>query len=111
MYAYELFLQSWVWTRENLSTMFANNKGTDQTAHVPSLLSASVIRFLENIITKLATSEISVFELASVADQADLSTTLLETPKTCFFASKLNDYYSKNTICAQTYNDAPVCLF
>ena len=40
---------------------FANNKGADQPAHPRSLISAIVIRLLESIISKLATSEISIF--------------------------------------------------
>ena len=36
---------------------FTNNKGADQPAHPRSLISAFVIRFLESIISKLATSE------------------------------------------------------
>ena len=38
---------------------FANNTGVDQTAHPRSLISAFVIRFLESIISKLATVEMS----------------------------------------------------
>ena len=45
----------WASTRENLRE-FANNKGTDQPAHLRSLISALVIRFLESTISKLATS-------------------------------------------------------
>ena len=44
---------------------FANNTGADQPAHLRRLISAFVIRFLESIICKLATGEISI---ASVAD-------------------------------------------
>ena len=40
---------------------FGNNTGSDQPAHPRSLISAFVIRFLENIICKLATGEISTF--------------------------------------------------
>ena len=47
--------------RENLSSGLANNKGVDQPAHPPSLISAFVIRLLESIISKPATSEISIF--------------------------------------------------
>ena len=36
---------------------FANNKGADQPAHSPSLISAFVIHLLESIISKFATSE------------------------------------------------------
>ena len=51
----------WGSTRENLSTVFANNKGADQPGHPRSLISAFVIRVLESIISKLATSEIFSF--------------------------------------------------
>ena len=37
----------------------ANNKGADEPAHPNSLISAFVIRFWENILDKLATSEIT----------------------------------------------------
>ena len=40
---------------------FANNKDADQPAHPRSLISAFVIRLLESIITRLATSKISIF--------------------------------------------------
>ena len=40
---------------------FANNNGGGQPAHPRSLISAFVIRSLENIKPKLATSEISLF--------------------------------------------------
>ena len=40
---------------------FANNTGVDQPVHPHSLISAFVIRFLESIISRLATSEISNF--------------------------------------------------
>ena len=40
---------------------FANNTGADQPAHPRSLISTFVIRFLESTISKLATSEISIF--------------------------------------------------
>ena len=40
---------------------FVNNKGADQPAHPHRLISAFVIRFLESTISKLASSEISMF--------------------------------------------------
>ena len=40
---------------------FSNNTGADQPAHPRSLISAFVIRYLESIICKLATGEISTF--------------------------------------------------
>ena len=39
---------------------FANNTGADQPGHPHSLISAFVIRYLESIICKIATSEISI---------------------------------------------------
>ena len=61
---------------------FANNKGADQPAHPRSLISAFIICFLETTISKLATSESSIFQLVSVAEETGLSLPLLETPKT-----------------------------
>ena len=56
--------------RENLSLGIANNKGADQPAHPRSLISTFIIQILESIISKLATGEISIFKLASVAEEA-----------------------------------------
>ena len=39
----------------------ANNTGADQPAHPRNLISAFVIRFVESIICKFATGEISIF--------------------------------------------------
>ena len=44
-----------------LSSGFANNKGADQSARPRNLISALVIRLLESIISKPATSKISIF--------------------------------------------------
>ena len=59
---------------------FANNTGTDQPAHSRSLISAFVIHFLESIICKLATGEVSNFQLVSVAEEIGLKLALAETP-------------------------------
>ena len=74
----------WASTRENLSLGSANNEGADQPAHPHSLISAFAIRLLESIIAKLATSNISLFYLVSIADQAGLGTTWFKTLKTSF---------------------------
>ena len=66
---------------------FANNKGADQPAHPHSLISAFVIHLLKSIISRLATSEISLFYLVSVAEETCLSLALSETPKTGFLTS------------------------
>ena len=47
---------------------------------------------MESIICRLPTSEISIFELVSVAEQAGLNLTLLETQKTGFLASRPRVY-------------------
>ena len=67
---------------------FANNKGADQPAHPRSLSSAFVICVLESTISKLATSEISIFLLVPVAEQATLNLTLSETLKTGFLVTR-----------------------
>ena len=41
--------------------MFANNTDSDQPAHPGSLIRAFVVRFLKSIISRLATSEMSIF--------------------------------------------------
>ena len=78
----------WAKTRENLSSGVANNTGADQPAHRRGLISAFGIRFMESIISKLATSEISMVQLVSVYVETGLSLALWETPKTDFLASR-----------------------
>ena len=51
----------WASTRENMSSVFANNKDTDQPARMRSLISAFVIPLLESFISRLATRKISIF--------------------------------------------------
>ena len=51
----------WASTREILSLGLLTNKGADQPAHPRRLISAFFIRFLESIISKLASHEISIF--------------------------------------------------
>ena len=62
------------------------NKGADQTAHPRSLISAFIICLLEGIISKLATSKVSI--LVSVAEEIGLNLTFSENPKTCFVATR-----------------------
>ena len=52
--------------RENLSSVFASNKGAVQPAYLGSLIRAAVIRCLESIISKLSTGEIYFFYLVFV---------------------------------------------
>ena len=72
------------YTRENLSSVFANNKGEDQPAHPHSLISAFDIRLLESKVSELATSEFSIFQLISVAKETGLSLALSESLKPGF---------------------------
>ena len=65
-----------------------NNTGADQPAHPRSLINAFAIRFLERIICKLATGEISIFKLVSLAGDTGLSLSLSEAPKTGFLATR-----------------------
>ena len=50
------------------------------------------VHYLDNIIPILAKSKISRLYLVSVAEQAGLSLTLLETPKTGFVVTRLKFY-------------------
>ena len=67
---------------ENLPPGFANNKDTD------SLISTFVIRLFKGILSKVATSEISLFKLFSVAEQAGFGMTWLAIPKNRFSCIK-----------------------
>ena len=70
---------------------YANNKGADQPAHPRSLISAFVVRCLDNIKPLLAIAEISSLYLTSVAEQASLSVTWSQTPKTGFLVTRLRN--------------------
>ena len=65
---------------------FVNNKGADQPAHPCRLIRAFIIHLLENIISLLAPSEISLFWLVSVAKETGLILAFSESPKTGFLA-------------------------
>ena len=65
---------------------FTNNTGADQPAPPGRLISAFVTCFMESITSKLATGEISIFYLISVAKETGLNIVLSETPKTGFVA-------------------------
>ena len=66
----------------------ANNKGPDQPARLRSLISAFVIRLLESIISRFATSKLSSFKVVSVAEETDLNLDVSKTPKTGFVAPR-----------------------
>ena len=63
---------------------YANNKGTDQPVHPCSLIRAFVVRCLDSVMSLVSVTKISSLMLASVAEQASLSLTWLETPEDTF---------------------------
>ena len=70
---------------------YANKKGADQPARPGSLISAFVIRCLDSIIPPVSISEISILCIGSVAAQASLSLSWLQTLKTGFLMTWLMD--------------------
>ena len=73
------------------------HKGADQPAHLRSLISTFVVRYLDSIIPLhvFAKSKISRLKLASVAAQASLSLPWSNIPKTGFLMTKLILYISR----------------
>ena len=69
---------------------YASNKGADQPAHPRHLISAFVVRSLDSLILLLPKAEISRLLLVPVVEQAGLSLTWLQTPKTDFLVMRLN---------------------
>ena len=63
---------------------YVNNKGADQPALPRSLISAFVVRCLDTVMSLVSLTEISNLMLTSVAEQASLSLTSLETPEDTF---------------------------
>ena len=60
------------------------NTDADQHGHPRSLISAFVVCFLESIISNLATGEISIFKLVSVAERTGLKLVLSKTQRQVF---------------------------
>ena len=79
----------WATSWENLFMVHANNKGADLSAHPRSLTSAFVVRCIDNIMHLVSICEISSLYQASVAAQAGLLRTWLQTPKTGFLVTRL----------------------
>ena len=78
---------TWTKSWENLFLPYANNKDTDQPAHPRSLICAFVVHCLDSIIPLVFVSEISSLYLGSVAAQAGLCLTWLQTLKTGFLVT------------------------
>ena len=68
--------------------VFRGLRTTKAQTSLPSLLSTVVIRLLKIIISRLATSKISIFQLVSVAKETGLGLAVSETPKTGFVTSR-----------------------
>ena len=75
---------------------FANNKGADQPAHQRSLIITFVIRLLKSIISRLVTSEISLFYLVSVAKGDWFESSFVGNPEGRF--SQVEAHIIENTI-------------
>ena len=92
---------TWATSWENLVLPYANNKvqislRICQPAHLRSLISAFVDRCLDSIISILAISKISRPWLVSVAEQAGLSITWSQIPKTDFLMRRHVLFFSSN---------------
>ena len=72
-------------------------QSADQPAHLCSLISAFVVHCLDSIIPLLAIAEISRPMLVSSAEQAGLSLTWSQTPKTGFLMT--GSYYVCVCVC------------
>ena len=68
--------------------VFVGLRTTKEQTSLRSLISAFVIHLLKSIISRLATSEISLFYLVSVVEETGLSLALSETPKTSFLTAR-----------------------
>ena len=71
----------WASTRENLSLVVCEQPRR-------SLISTFVIRLVESLICKLATGEISIFQLVSIAEETGLKLAVSENTKTGFLARR-----------------------
>ena len=67
---------------ENLTMLHTNNKGSDQTAYLRSLISA--FYYSLNIIVEAVVCQNSTFKLVAVAEQAKLSINQSETRRQVF---------------------------
>ena len=72
---------------------YANNKGAVQPTHPHSLISAFVVRCLDNVMSLVFVTKISSLMLASVAEQPSLSPTWSETPEDTFSHDEAHMFY------------------
>ena len=74
---------------------YANNKGADQPANPRSLISAFVVRCLDNVMSLVSVTKISSLMVASVAEQASLSLIWSETPEDTFSHDEAQIIYTR----------------
>ena len=86
----------WASRWENLSSEVCEHRR--RPACPRSLISVFVIRFLTNIIYKLATSELSIFYLVPVAEETCLSLSYFGYPEDRFSRDEGKFYYSLMTL-------------
>ena len=91
---------------------YANNKATDQPAHPRNLISTFVFRCLDSMVPLVSVFKISSLHLASMAAQAGLCLTWLQTPKTAFVVMRLILYTwkKKHSIQSKSHNCSPRML-
>ena len=88
-------------TQQNLTLLHTNNKGVGKTVHSHvGLISTFVIHHLHSITSSLISYKISIFWLVSEAEEAVLSITCLDNPKTGFQAMRPK-YIIVCTACAE----------
>ena len=87
-----VFIRSTYWSRREKTCLWGLRTTKVQTrpAHSCSLISPFIIHLLESVISRLATSEISIFQLVSVLEQTGLGLDLWETLKTGFISTREN---------------------
>ena len=87
MQTYPVEVKTYDWNHTGLNVrkhVFGGLRTTKAQTSLRSLSSAFVIHVLKSIISRLAMSEILIFQVVSVDEQASLNLTLTETPKTGF---------------------------
>ena len=74
--------------QEHLSSVFVNNKGTDQPGHPSNLIRTFIIHLLVSPLSKLAKIRLLIFKLVSVAEEICLSLVLMNVLKKGFVGSR-----------------------
>ena len=96
----------WATSWENLFMIYANNKGADQPVHRGNLISTFVVHCQDSIIPSYWILNSRPW-LVSVAEQAGLSLTWSQTPKTGFLMMRLisRTWSHLHVICDMIWNN------